>query len=595
MMDWMRKSAPLIIIVIVIAFGLTLVVGNGMNGKQSETVGVIAGQKISYFELRQSYERARENSRSQGIDMSEEQMRQLPMNVWEEIVFGRVMELVTEDMKLSATPQEVITSLRANPPAQLRQYPTFQNEQTGEFDLAKYQNFMSDPTTYSIPMIQYFEQMAYTQLPKLKVGELLQQGNVVSPSEVEAEYHRQNDLVTFEYLTCPRFLMSVAPEKINDAAIESYYTTNVVDFETAEQSELYFVALRKQATAFDELTIGKELIQCKTRILDNESSFEDEADIESDDERTRTAGGLIGWLTRTDFPAFAPVFDLEVGQYSEPIKSQLGIHIVRLDSTDGEGDSARIYVRHIMKNIEPTPVTLDSIDYLADDLVELAESVGLDSAAAKLGLKLDSTGLFGKGELAGGLGYFAGLGSFAFDSEEGLFELFSNESALYVVAVKNRLEKGTLPLDAVSSDIKRLLRDSLQTEAAEEYLTSVKLSITGSLKEFAETDSLLKGEVIDSAISRSAYITGVGSETAIASAAFATELNTISEPIREGDAGVYLVKPTTITLSDTVPEAQYETIEQAIIAERAQSLFMEWFTAYREEIGVTEQVRNYIY
>ncbi len=595
MMDWMRKSAPLIIIIVVIAFSLTLVVGNGMNGKQSETVGTIAGQKISYYELRQSYERARENSRAQGQEMSDEQMRQLPVSIWEEIVFQRVMELVTDEMKLSATPQEVITSLRSNPPAQLRQYPTFLNEQTGQFDMAKYQNFMSDPASYSTQIIQYFEQVAYQQLPKMKIGELLQQGNVVSPSEVEAAYHRKNDVATFEYITCPSYMMSIAPEQLDDAAVEAFYNANKSDFETEEQSSLYYVAIRKTATSYDEEVIGNELLQSKANILDNSSTFEDEAEYESDDLNTSDSGGVIGWISKTDIPDFAPIFELEAGEYSDPFKTRYGIHLVRVDSTDGEGDSARVYVRHIMKNIEATPATLDSIGDLADNLVELADSLGLETAVSQLGLALDSTSLFGKGDLVDGIGYFNGLGSYAFDSEENLFEIFSNETVIYVVGINNRLDKGTLPLDVVSADIKRSLRDSLQVEAAEEYLSSVKSSITGSLKEFADADSLLKGGVVDSAITRSGYISGVGSETVIASAAFTTELNTISDIISEKDGSSYIVKPTSATISDSIPETAYSAIETEIAASRGQSLFLEWYTAYREEIGVEEEVYNYIY
>ncbi len=595
MMDWMRKSAPLIIIIIVIAFSLTLVVEHSMNGKQSETVGTIAGKKISYFELRQSYERARENSRAQGQEMSDEQMRQLPESVWEEIVFQRVMELVTDEMKLSATPQEVITSLRSNPPAQLRQYPTFLNEQTGQFDMAKYQNFMSDPASYSTQIIQYFEQVAYQQLPKMKVGELLQQGNVVSPSEIEAAYHRKNDVATFEYITCPSFLMSVEPELLSDEAVEAFYNANQEEFETKEQSSLYYVALSKTPTSYDEEVIGNELLQSKANILDNTSTFDDEAEIESDDLNTSDSGGVIGWISKTDIPDFAPIFELAAGEYSNPFKTRYGIHLVRVDSTDGEGDSARVYARHIMKTIEATPATLDSIDDLADELVELADSLGLATAVSQLNLDLDSTSLFGKGDLVEGIGYFNGLGSYAFDSEENLFELFSNETVLYVVGIKSRLDKGTLPLDVVTSDIKRTLRDSLQVEAAEEYLTSVKASISGSLKEFADADSLLKGGVVDSAITRSGYVSGIGTETVIASAAFTTELNSISDIITEKDGSAYLVRPLSATISDSIPEAVYSAIETEIATSRSHSLFLEWYTAYRDEIGVEEEVYNYIY
>lgn len=592
MMELMRKMAPAIIVVVVLVFGATSFVVFGTNNAQmkewNKAIGTVGNTEISRIEYDRAYNAALKNSRS---DMSDEQRRQLPMQVWEELVSKAISETIAEEMKLGATSAEVLQSLIENPPAMLKQSPYFFDE-SGKFNEAKYREVMSTPETYDSPEIKYLESYIRSMIPNQKLGQLVEQSNFVSPAEVAEQYHRDTDKVKFEYLMVRPYAMKIDP--VSDDAVAAYYNENKDQFETKEQAELYFVKILKKANAYDEKVITEQLVEIKKNILSGETSFEEEADIESDDAQTAANGGDISWMVKGDFPAFDPVFDLKAGEISEPIKSPIGIHLVKVDSVDTENEKGRLKLKHILKLIVPTVVTLDSLDALSDGMLTAAEESDIFEAAQKFGQRVDSTGLYGRGDKVPGVGYHAGLGNFTFDEDaDAKFELYENEGGYYLVTVKERIAEGVLPLERVTSKVKQILRDSLQLKAAEEYLASKVGSVTGTLSEFAETDSLITAGTSEE-ITRNDFVSGVGKDNKVIATAFTAELNKLSAPVVESN-GVFAVKPLTREIAKEVPVEEVAKIEKAIRDTRKRTLFTEWYTAYREQLGVDENVRKYYY
>ncbi len=88
-------------------------------------------------------------------------------------------------------------------------------------------------------------------------------------------------------------------------------------------------------------------------IRDRALAGEDFAELASEysaDSGTRNRGGDLGWVRRGLFvPAFEEkAFSMEVGEISEAVETQFGLHIIKLD--DRRGDSVR--PRHILIRIE---------------------------------------------------------------------------------------------------------------------------------------------------------------------------------------------------------------------------------------------------
>ncbi len=593
MMEMMRKAAPAIIIVIVLVFGGASFIGFGANSasmkEANRPIGSVGGENITLMEFSKAYNQALGNMR--GYEMSDAERRQLPMRIWENLVRDKISEKIAAEMKLGATSEEVYKSLLENPPSNLKQSPYFADE-SGQFSEKKYREIMTTPETFDIPDIQNLEMYLRSLLPNQKLGKILELGNFVSPSEVEEQYHRSNDKVKFEYLMTRPYSMTVAPEKLNSDAVEAYYNANKEQFTTKEQCELYYVKVEKKATAHDEAVLSAQLVESKVRVESGEATFGEETDIESDDEQTATQGGVLGWMVKGDFPAFDPVFDLKLNDISSPIKSRLGLHIVKVDSVDASNEKGRFFLSHILKKIVPTVITLDSLDALGENLIRIAEDKGITAAALELGQKVDSTGLFGKGDAVPGVGYHSGLGNFVFDGDsEEPFELYENESGYFLVTLKERIEMGTLPLVRAESKIKEILNDSLQLEAAKNYVAALK--VTGSLEEFAKGDTLLVGGVADSA-TRDKFVQGIGYNNKVIATAFLTDIDKVSSIIEETN-GVYLVRPLSREIAEKVPAEDAKRIAKELREKRVKSIMTEWYVSYREKLGVEENIRKYYY
>lgn len=73
-----------------------------------------------------------------------------------------------------------------------------------------------------------------------------------------------------------------------------------------------------------------EIHEIHRRLVAKEQTFAALAAAHSDDDRTKPVGGDLGWFTRVRMPAdfIAAVEKLPVGQFSEPVLTQLGWHLI---------------------------------------------------------------------------------------------------------------------------------------------------------------------------------------------------------------------------------------------------------------------------
>jgi parvulin-like peptidyl-prolyl isomerase len=73
-----------------------------------------------------------------------------------------------------------------------------------------------------------------------------------------------------------------------------------------------------------------EIREIQHLLLKKEKTFAQLAKEHSDDDRSRALGGDLGWFTQVRMPAdfIDAVEQLKIGQFSEPVQTQLGWHII---------------------------------------------------------------------------------------------------------------------------------------------------------------------------------------------------------------------------------------------------------------------------
>lgn len=164
---------------------------------------------------------------------------------------------------------------------------------------------------------QYLEQVALSQAV-VRRGE-------VALEKIQAQvasYHQQQ-------LISQQLQLDVANE-VSDGAIAELYAKRVKDL-TETKRKLAHILIRVPQEASDA-----ERLQAKNRAEEAYSKLDTGADFAelvleySEDERTKQQGGELGWISKeqAEKASISQAFSLETGQYSLPIATKYGFHII---------------------------------------------------------------------------------------------------------------------------------------------------------------------------------------------------------------------------------------------------------------------------
>jgi len=179
--------------------------------------------------------------------------------------------------------------------------------------------------------------------------------------------------------------------KISKSDVEQYYKENIDRFRSNEERKSSHILISFDDEVIDDAAL-EQIENLQERIKAGES-FESLAQEFSDDGGSAANGGDLGWAEPGLFvPEFDQVlFALEIGEISDPVKTQFGYHIIRLDDLK-EGR------RQEFAEIEEE-LTKEYSNLLAEDrLYDLAEQLDdlalqafneLDSVADELALDLN--------------------------------------------------------------------------------------------------------------------------------------------------------------------------------------------------------------
>ncbi len=144
-------------------------------------------------------------------------------------------------------------------------------------------------------------------------------------------------------LASEMFRIANADLKVDDAAIQSYYDEHKQEYEQVTASHILIrfkgssVALRpgeKDLTEEEALAKAKEL---REKIVKG-GDFAAISKAESDDTGSGANGGSLGTFGRGRMvPVFEQAaFSLPVGEVSEPLKSQFGYHLIKVEKRESK-------------------------------------------------------------------------------------------------------------------------------------------------------------------------------------------------------------------------------------------------------------------
>lgn len=488
-----EKFTGVIALLIIGAIAITLVISfGGMDG------GVVTGNfaaKVNGEEISSiNYQRVMQNQlyRQQEAmqgELTPELQEQIQRNVLEGMIRNEVVKQFVRDAGFRVDDLRVMQQIRKQEVFQL----------AGEYSYESYVMILANQGL--TPEGFEGEQRAQMEV------EQLESAIVTSAFFTPAEYRRYIELLA-EERTVAHVLFDAAElaaeVEMTDEELRAFYDSNPDLFRTDESVRLEYIEIAlddiKQDIAVTETDVRDYFESNRDRfiaedrrnvshiliLIDDEADaeaamataaelrarlgeggvFEDLAREYSQDPVSAAEGGDLGWAAPGDYPeAFEEaLLALDPGQVSAPVRTEFGVHLIRLDELRPGARQEFEDVRDELFDELRTQSAMDEFYAVADRLDDLAlENPGnLAVVASELGRELRSIDNFTR---IGGapLGYEPQLVDAAFsvavleDGENSpLIELGDDRAV--VVSVAEYRPSATLPLEEVRERVEEALR-----------------------------------------------------------------------------------------------------------------------------------------
>jgi len=283
-------------------------------------------------------------------------------------------------------------------------------------------------------------------------------------------------------------------------------------------------------------------------------------------------------------------FALSPGDVSEPVRSQFGWHVLKVEERKGEGDGLQVRARHILLKIRPGRDTLDSLRLEAERFQERAEESDFLTAVADQSLQAKDTGFITA------CGFFPLLGnrtsglvnSFLTTSPGRISPVYETEEGIYVFAHVARREAGPQPLDEVHNRISTKLKTAEKVRIASARVEPLLEDVRSgqSLEEAAGHRNVRFAE--SKPFGRDEFVQGVGRRNAFTGTAFRLEEGATSDVVTT-DRGAYVLqvlerKP----IDETEFEAAGPELVQRLRSEKQNEVLAAWFSDLKDQAEIID-------
>ena len=224
----------------------------------------------------------------------------------------------------------------------------------------------------------------------------------ISEQDLQTAYEaRRDQFVTQEQVSVDYLLLdqhSLAdPAAVTDADIQAAYDRMVAGFQAQEERSARHILIDITADRDEDAALARAL-ELRDEIQAG-ADFAEVARRESGDLGSAAEGGELGFNARGAFvePFEDALFSLQVGEISEPVRTEFGYHLIQLeDIRETEVPALEEVAGELRQQVADDKAELDYVAAL-DRLADLTfSSADLEVAAEELGLEIHSTPLFSR-------------------------------------------------------------------------------------------------------------------------------------------------------------------------------------------------------
>jgi peptidyl-prolyl cis-trans isomerase D len=543
----LRSAGKYIMWVLLAAFigGYLLIDTSGLLGVQPVTQGTavaeVDGEEISYVAwLNATNNLVQEQEAQQGRGLDADERAQLENQAFEELVLEILLKKEYARRGIKVLDEEIIEAAKFSPPPSVLNSPDLQTD--GQFDPAKWQRFLASPSAKQQGVLTQLETYYRTELPRFKLYQQVAGEAFVSDWRLWQVYADQNDSakVSFVAFRPAPGADSAQLASVTDAEISAYYNANKSRLTTVARAKVSTLVIPRVPTAEDTAATRDRLVALKARLAAGEA-FDALAKEVSEDTVSGREGGDLGRGAKGRFvQAFEDaLYQLRPGQVSEPVLTQFGWHLIKMDERKGDTVAAR----HILLRVQQSEANAVATDRLADQVAKLAsgatDGAQLDSAAATVGLPLVSLNLVeGRraidtaGRVLPGLTQWATASGAAVGN---VSDLLDGDDAYFIARLEEFTPGGPQPLAAVKDDIRRFLA---QKKAVEALKPEAQRLASAAAQGTLEAAAAAQGKTVETAgpFTRTQFVPGLGQVTAAIGAAYSVPVGAVSAPVVTDEA-----------------------------------------------------------
>jgi len=594
-MKAMRQLTKHIMWIVIVAFVGTIIFAWGMEfTSRKQRKGIIAtvnGEDIEIYAFQYYYDQALRQAEKERGDVDEQTAIQIRDEVWNNLINEILLNQETEKRGIEVTDTELYEYMRRYPPPELREHPAFQTPE-GQFDYQKYLQALSDPR---VPWAQV-EDFIRPNLRLAKLQQSILSLVRVTDDEVKQFFWDDNEKVKVKYLLVPSYLFQKEDIPGSDEEIQAYYQEHKDEFKAEESANLSYVIFEKKPSPADEEEIKERLLEIRDEILQGEDFAELAMDY-SEDNASAKNGGDLGWFGKGMMvPAFEEAaFSLEPKETSDPIKTQFGWHLIKVEEKRGKGEKQEVKASHILLKITPSEETIDQLKEEAEEFADQVRKSDFSQLAAERDLPVLETGGFVEGGSIPGIGINPQIDEFAFENKLGkVSDLFETARGFYVFQIKAKRPAGVSPLKEVKPIIKQKLvkvkADSLAYDKAEDIFAQIKEG--KSLKKAADENNVTYAETDE--FTRNSFIPKIGNVSEFIGTAFSlTQSNQISSPVKTSLGAFIIQLVSRSTLNDSLFVAVKDSITSALLQTKQGQTYQEWFAQVKKEAEIKDYRSEY--
>ena len=402
--------AYLIVGVIAVPFAL-FGIQQYVGGSANSVIATVDGEDITVNTYYQEFNTQQRNLQQQlGSSYSAEIDYALRQSIIDSLINEKLLENYTKSMKLVTLDEEVRSSIRSN--------PVFQVD--GVFSEDRYLQILR--LNNFTPLAYELEQSKSMSLDQIKRN--LNNSAFLSTVQIEQlnDLFSQQREVSFVVLNTEKYKEQIV---VNKEQISEYFDKNKSNFIAGRKVQVDFVelsldsidqqidpdneTLQELYIENEELYTNPEKRRAQHILLEDVSNaseilkeirqggdFSELARIHSIDIATSKEGGDLGFFEREDMvPEFdKAVFDMNVGDISDVVKSDYGYHIIKLNEIQPASLRSFEEVLEQLLALHKKNVNQKALYELHEELVNLAYEESIDVVSDQLDLELQTSDFF---------------------------------------------------------------------------------------------------------------------------------------------------------------------------------------------------------